>query len=588
VKGRTRREWRLRAPDRSLVREIREATGLSPTAATILANRGIAGGIDAGRFLAGTLRDIASPFLMNDLEKAALRLIEAGRRNEPVLIYADYDVDGATGAACLFLFLREAFPLLPAAIHQNHRVTDGYGLQRDRVEAAAADGVKLIVTVDCGISDVDAIRLANARGMDVIVTDHHLPGPELPPAAAVLNPRRRDCGFPEKDLAGVGVVFTLVRGLRDLLRGNGTGGGGGKEIDLRRYLDLVALGTVSDMVPLRGDNRILVQAGLREIRERPREGVNALLAVSGVDPGTANEADLGFRIGPRLNAAGRVGDSRRSAEILVTADRREAVRLASELHADNARRQREEARILRCVESALLSGPPADGRNAIVLADPDWHPGVLGIVASKLVERFRRPAVLLRVEGSQARGSCRSIDGFPLVDALGELSGLLSRYGGHSQAAGLALPAENLDAFRKGLDRIAGAYASTRESPAGVPVDAQVGLGDISDGFLEELERMRPFGMGNEEPVLLACGLRVTRKTPFGAEGQHLKFEVAGDGRRLEVTAFHRPEVPVEREGLVDLLFSPQRVSFRGTRRLRLLLRDVRPHERGERSASAP
>jgi len=587
VEGRTRRKWALRNPDRSLVREICENTGLSPAAAGILANRGITGG-DAGRFLSGTLRDLSSPFLMLDLEKAAHRLIEADRRKEPVLIYADYDVDGATGAACLFLFLREAFPLLPAAIHQNHRVTDGYGLQRDRVEAAAADGVKLIVTVDCGISDVDAIRFANARGMDVIVTDHHLPGPELPPAAAVLNPRRRDCGFPEKDLAGVGVVFTLVRGLRDLLRGNGTGGGGEKEIDLRRYLDLVALGTVSDMVPLRGDNRILVQAGLREIRERPREGVNALLAVSGVDPGTANEADLGFRIGPRLNAAGRVGDSRRSAEILVTADRREAVRLASELHADNARRQREEARILRCVESALLSGPPADGRNAIVLADPDWHPGVLGIVASKLVERFRRPAVLLRVEGSQARGSCRSIDGFPLVDALGELSGLLSRYGGHSQAAGLALPAENLDAFRKGLDRIAGAYASNRESPGGLPVDAQVGLGDISDGFLEELERMRPFGMGNEEPVLLACGLRVTRKTPFGAEGQHLKFEVAGDGRRLEVTAFHRPEVPVEREGLVDLLFSPQRVSFRGTRRLRLLLRDVRPHERGERSASAP
>ncbi|PWB64356.1 MAG: single-stranded-DNA-specific exonuclease RecJ, partial [Deltaproteobacteria bacterium] len=213
MKGRTRREWQLRAPDRSLVREIRETTGLSSTASTILANRGIAGGPEAGRFLSGTLRDIASPFRMIDLEKAALRLIEAGRRNDPVLIYADYDVDGATGAACLFLFLREAFPRLPVSIHQNHRVADGYGLHRDRVEAAAASGVKLLVTVDCGISDIDAIRLANARGMDVIVTDHHLPGAELPPAAAVLDPKRRDCGFPEKELAGVGVVFTLVRGL---------------------------------------------------------------------------------------------------------------------------------------------------------------------------------------------------------------------------------------------------------------------------------------------------------------------------------------------------------------------------------------
>jgi single-stranded-DNA-specific exonuclease len=574
VEGRTRREWTLRIPDASIVREICANTGLSATAARILANRGIAGDGDADRFLNGTLRNLASPFLMKDLEKAALRLAEAGRRGEPVLIYADYDVDGATGAACLFLCLRETFPGLPVSIHQNHRVADGYGLRPDRLEAAAAAGIGLVVTVDCGISDVEPIRRASALGMDVIVTDHHLPGPVLPPAFAVLNPRRSDCGFPEKELAGVGVAFALVRGLLAMLRGGPRAPE--PEAVLRRYLDLVALGTVADMVPLRGDNRIFVKEGLREIRGCPRAGVAALLSVAGVDAEAANESDLGFRVAPRLNAAGRVGESRRSSDILVTDDRGEASRLAAELNADNSRRQREEERILRSAETALRADPPSAGSGAIVLADPDWPLGILGIVASRLAERFFRPTFLLRTEGSEARGSCRSVDGFPLVDALGELSPLLLRYGGHSQAAGLALAASNLAAFREGMNRIVRAYASTRKSAPGMPVDAQVGLGDITPRFLSELERMRPFGMGNEEPVLLARRLGIGRRTAFGAVGQHLKFEVADDSRRLEAVAFHR-SLPPEADGRVDLLFTPQRVSFRGNFRLRLLLRDLRP-----------
>lgn len=575
MEGRSRREWVLRTPDRFLVREIREKTGLSTAAAKILANRGITGG-EAGRFLSGTLQDLSSPFLMKDLEKAARRLIEAGRRNEPLLIYADYDVDGATGAACLYLFFKEIFPGLPVRIHQNHRVADGYGMLTAHLDAAAASGVKLVVTVDCGISDAEAIRRASAAGMDVIVTDHHLPGAALPPACSVLNPKRRDCGFPEKELAGVGVAFTLARGIRAMLRGEGSGAGGA-DADLYRYLDLVALGTVADMVPLRGDNRILVRAGIKEIRERPRAGVTALLSEAGIDPGSVNESDLGFRVGPRLNAAGRVGESRRSSDILVTGDRGEAARLAAELNADNARRQREEERILCSAEEALRSGPPVSGLGAIVLADPDWNPGVLGIVASKLAERFFRPTVLLRSEGSEARGSCRSVDGFPLVDALEELSFLLSRYGGHSQAAGLALPVENLPAFRDGMNRIARKYASMRGGAPGMPVDSQVGLGDLTSGFMEELERMRPFGMGNEEPVLLARGVRVARKIPFGVGGRHLKFEVGSDNRRIEVVGFHRTGLPVEQGRCADLLFTPQRVHFRGNVRLRLLLRDVRP-----------
>ncbi len=574
-----RREWVIKAPDASTVRDLCGRTGLSPTAAAILANRGFIAGGEAERFLSGTLRDIASPFLLADLERAARRLVEAGKRREPVLVYADYDVDGATGAACLSLFLAEAFPGIPVRIHQNHRIIDGYGLRTDHLDAAASEGFRLVVTVDCGISDVAAIRHAAARGMEVIVTDHHLPGPGLPPAYAVINPRRADCTFPDKELAGVGVVFMLACGVRRVLREGAASPGG--EPDPRRYLDLVALGTVADMVPLRGINRLLVKAGIAEIRERPRPGISALMAVAGVTPEAVNEADLGFRIGPRLNAAGRVGESRRSSDLLVTADRREASRLASELNLDNSRRQREEERILRSAEAAIEGGPPVSSLGAIVLDDPDWHLGVLGIVASKLAERHFRPVVLLRSGEGEAKGSCRSAGGFPIVDALSEVSGLLTRYGGHAQAAGVALPDANVPAFREALDRIALAYAAPGGMSPSIPVDAQIRLSEISSRFMEELELLRPFGMGNEEPVLLARKVRVSRKNVFGAAGQHLKFEVTGDDRRFEVVAFQRAGLAVEPESCLDLLFSPQSVRFRGNRSVRLMFRDVRPHAPG-------
>jgi single-stranded-DNA-specific exonuclease len=551
-------------------------TGLSPTAAAILVNRGFDNFDEADRFLSGTFRDVESPFLMKDLDKAARRLAAAGAALEPVLVYGDYDVDGATGAACLALFLTEVFPGLPVRIHQNHRVVDGYGLRNEHLDAAAADGYRLVVTVDCGVSDLSAVRHAAASGMEVIVTDHHIPGPDLPPAFAVVNPRRSDCPFPEKDLAGVGVVFMLISGIRRVL-GESAASPPGREPELRRYLDLVALGTVSDMVPLRGVNRLFVKAGIEEIRRRPRPGIQALMAVAGVTPEALNETDLGFRIGPRLNAAGRVGESRRSSDILMTSDRAYAFRLAAELNLDNTRRQREEERILRSAEAALEEGPPVSTLGAIVLDDPRWHLGVLGIVASKLAERFCRPVVLLRREEGTAKGSCRSAGDFPMVGALSEVSHLLTRFGGHAQAAGVVLPDGNLPAFREALNRIGLARAEGGGFVPNISVDAQVRLSEISTRFMEELEALRPFGMGNEEPVLLARKVRVTRKNTFGPEGQHLRFEVAGDDRRFEVVAFRKAGLAVTPDSFLDLLFTPQSVSFRGVRGVRLMYRDLCP-----------
>jgi single-stranded-DNA-specific exonuclease len=566
----------LRDPEESLVRNIREGTGLSETASRILVNRGIVTHREADSFLNGTLQDLSSPFQMKDIGKASRRLVDAARMGEPILVYADYDADGATGAACLFLFLSETFPGVDVRIHQNHRVVDGYGLKRETLEAAATAGVKLVVTVDGGITDVEAIGYASAAGLDVIVTDHHVPGKILPPAFAILNPKQTDCPYPEKNIAGVGVIFLLMCGVRRLLREEGVLSEGYEPV-LRKYLDLVALGTVADMVPLQGDNRLYVKAGLEEIRHRARPGIRALLSVSGISQENVNEVDLGFRIGPRINAAGRVGDSARSSGLLVTDCFDHAFRLAKELHNDNTRRQREEERIMREARAAVEAGPPLSSLSSIVLADPSWHLGILGIVASKIAERFHLPAVLLRIEGDEAKGSLRSANSFPLIDALAGLSHLLSRYGGHMQAAGIALPVENIPAFREGFDHAARTFASERDRVPGVEIDARVRLGEISRNLMVELDRMRPFGRGNEEPVLLATNVRVERHSLFGWEGRHLKAELSQDSRRFEAVAFHRTELPAGRGRSLDILFTPQWTYFRGTRSIRLRLIDARP-----------
>jgi single-stranded-DNA-specific exonuclease len=574
--GQVGRQWLLRTPEESLVRDIREETGFSDAASRILVNRGILASREAETFLNGTLQDLSSPFRMKDLEKASRRLVDAARRGEKVLVYADYDADGSTGAVCLVLFLSELFPAADVRIHQNHRIVDGYGLKKDHLEAAAKAGVKLVVTVDGGITDVEAIRYASGAGVDVIVTDHHEPGEILPAAFAILNPKQPDCPYPGKDLAGVGVVFLLMCGVRRLLREEKAFPEGG-EPALRKYLDLVALGTVADMVPLRGDNRLFVKAGIEEIRHRARPGIRALLSVSGIMQANVNEIDLAFRIGPRLNAAGRVGDAMRGSEMLAENSFERALRIASELQAANARRQREEERILREATAAVESGPPLSSLSAIVLADPGWHPGVLGIVASKIAQRYHRPAVLLWIEGDEAKGSLRSADGFPLIDALSGLSHLLIRYGGHMQAAGIALSIGNLSAFREGFDRAAREYASGRDGVPRVEIDAMVRFDEISRRFMEDLDRMRPFGMGNEEPVLLACNVCVTKHSLFGEGGRHLKVELSGDARRFEAVAFHRTALPAGPDGLLDILYTPQWTYFRGNRSVRLRLVDARP-----------
>ena len=574
MKGAAKREWILRSPDPVAVRDLSARHGLTPAASKVLVNRGIVEPVDVERFLGGTLSDLPDPSLLKDVDKAARRLVAAGSRGEPLLIYADYDADGATAAACLYLFLKRIFPDLPVRIHQNDRRKDGYGLKKHILATAAREGFRLVVTVDCGISDVAAVGEAVREGVEVIVTDHHLPGETVPEAFAIVNPMQPDCAFPGKEMAGVGVAFLLVCAVRKAVREIG-GFALLPEPSLRPYLDLVALGTVADMAALRGGNRLLVREGLREIRKSPRPGIEALFEASGVPYAAATETDLGFRVGPRLNAAGRVGDATRSSRLLVSLSRDEAGRLARELNEDNALRQREEERIVVAVEAALAAAeeiPPA-----IVLSDPAWNGGVLGIVASRVLERYGRPVVLLQEEDGVAKGSCRSVEGFHIVSALSRLSHLLTRYGGHAQAAGLALPLDHLDAFREGLVGIAERHA--RETPfvRRRTIDARLQVAEITPDLLSDLDRLRPFGTGNEEPLFLLPNARVAAISPIGAGGRHLRFAVEEDGRRLSGVAFRRKEIPVSASGRSDLLFAVQENVYRGARSLQLLLRDARP-----------
>jgi single-stranded-DNA-specific exonuclease len=571
--GPVEREWFLLSPDPSLVRELSIRHGLTPVAAKALANRGVASHREAEAFLRGTLTDLPDPYLLKDLEKAAGRIVAAGMRAEAVLIYADYDADGATGAACLYLFLQEVFPGLPVRIHQNDRLRDGYGLQARILSDAARTGARIVVTVDCGISDVEPIRAASRAGMDVIVTDHHLPGDTLPDAFAVVDPHRKDCPFPGKDLAGVGVVFLLACGVRRKLRESGFFDAR-PEPSMRRFLDLVALGTVADMASMAGGNRPLVREGLREIRKGPRPGIDALFSVSGASAAAATEMDLGFRVGPRLNAAGRVGDASRSSRILVSTSREESARLARELNEDNGRRQREQERILAAAVAGIEIA--AELPHVIVLSDAGWHHGVLGIVASKILDRYGRPVVLLREEAGEATGSCRSLDGFPIVSALSQLSHLLTRFGGHSQAAGVALPMENLEPFRAGLSEIAALHAETSPFLLRRAIDAEIGLEEIGPALLSDLERMRPFGTGNQEPLFMLRNARVAKASRVGGAGQHLRFDVEGKGRRVEGVAFYREGIPSDASGRSDLLVAVQENVYRGVRSVRLLLRDAR------------
>jgi single-stranded-DNA-specific exonuclease len=453
-----------------------------------------------------------------------------------------------------------------------HRLVEGYGLNVAAVEKLAAAGVHLLVTLDCGITAAAEVRAATALGVDAVVVDHHTVPVELPAAAAILNPHQAGCGYPSKDLAAVGVTFALAMALRRALRERGRFGAARPEPNLRDALDLVALGTVADVVPLVGANRILVRGGLEVLARSRRPGVRALKKVAGIAEGTPVSAgQVGFRLGPRINAAGRLDDAGRGVRLLLSADPREADALAAELDRENQARQEIERRILEQATEDARARVRA-GERGLVLARDGWHAGVVGIVASRIAERFHRPAVLVALSEGEGKGSGRSVEGFHLYDALAACAPHLSRFGGHRHAAGLTVERGRLDAFRAAFEAEARARLAEEDLVPRCRIDGWVAEGDVTARAAEDLARLGPFGAGHPEPVFALRGA-ASRARTVGAEGAHLKLALG----RLDAIGFGMGERLAACAGPLEAAFTIGFDEWDGARRLQLKLRDVRP-----------
>jgi len=542
---------------------------LAPLTLQVLARRGITSA-EAGRaFKQNSLASLPDPFLLPGMEKASHRLAKAVEKGERIAVHGDYDVDGITGTVLLVETLRQFGA--EVEYHIPLRLKDGYGLSAEALRQAAADGAGVAVSVDCGVSAVAEARLASVLGLDLIVTDHHQPPDPLPEAFAIVNPHLPGSRFPFRDLAGVGVAFFLLVGLRKILRERGFFSGH-PEPDLRRGLDLVALGTIADVVPLLGVNRILVRAGLRSMNSGGRPGLQALKEVAAVTE--VNCGNVAFRLAPRLNAAGRLEDARLGVDLLLESSPERTMPIARLLDDFNRERQEIERETLRQAVGRL-GGSEGPEKRSIVLADERWHPGVIGIVASRLVESYHRPTVLIALENGQGKGSARSIPGFHLFQSLELCRHHLEGFGGHAFAAGLSIAEHAVEEFTAAFETVARESLGERELQPRVLHDGEILLEELDESVVRQLSELAPFGAGNPEPSFLLRGARAQQIQTVA--GKHLRFILRQGGYSFPCIAFGMADRQGELAGELDLLFTPGLNEWRGRASVQLRLKDFRP-----------
>jgi single-stranded-DNA-specific exonuclease len=555
-------------PDPKLVADLAGGLRLPEALCSVLVARGLTTVDEAKRFLRPRLEELHDPSALADGPRAAERIAQAIGSGERIMVHGDYDVDGISATALLTRWLRSlggcVVPFVP------HRLRDGYDFARSGLEAARESGAGLIVTADCGTLAHETVRAAVSTGIDVIVTDHHTVGDRLPEAIAVVNPQRPDCSYPDKGLCGTGVAYKLCE-----LVGAAVGGA---PDDLTEYLDLVALATVADLVPLTGENRTLVAFGLRRMAHTRVAGIAALLGVAGLAPDEVTAGRVGFVVAPRINAAGRVGESADALELLLTEDAAQAQRLAEKLEATNQSRQLEDRRTLDEALELLSRSYDSEVDYGVVLASEGWHPGVIGIVASRVVERIHRPVVMVALDGDSGRGSARSIPGFHLHEALTECSGHLRRFGGHRQAAGMDVDRDAVQAFRSAFNEAARRRLTAEDLRPVLRPDLTVSLADIDLDLVHWMSYLGPHGMGNPGPLLLASSVSLSDARTVG-EG-HLKVSLRSEGGRLEAIGFglaerHPPETLGA--GPHDVLFRLERNEWRGVAKPQARLADLRP-----------
>jgi single-stranded-DNA-specific exonuclease len=563
------RRWNIALPDEYQVNCLSAASSLPSLLCRLLVSRGIETADAASRFLSSSLAEIHDPFLLKDMDRAVERLRSALLAGEKICVYGDYDVDGVTSVVSLVGFLSalggECFYYIP------HRIEEGYGLHGTGIKEAAEKGAQVLITADCGITSFAEANFCSSLGIDLIITDHHTPLPQLPNAYAVINPLRSDCGFPFKSLAGVGVVFNLILALRKRLREDGYFASR-KEPNLREYLDLVALGTIADIVPLVDENRILVSHGLKELSGSSRTGVCALKAVAGVS-GPVDCGAVGFRLAPRINAAGRLDDAALGVELLLTADAQRAAEVSAELNTSNEERQQLEKAILDDALQRLATDPSFRDRKSIVLASDSWHSGVIGIVASRLVDLFHRPTILIAFQDGIGKGSGRSIPGFHLYDALQACSASLLQFGGHKYAAGLSLDERTFADFAEKFDRVAAGLLSAEDLLPELRVDAELFPEEISLQTVELISALEPFGMGNPRPVFVMRNVKLLQTTIL--KERHLKVRFLAAGCSFDAIGFGMAD-RIPAHDTLDILFSLDVSDWNGRRSVSVRLKDLK------------
>ncbi len=558
-----RKRWRVAA--RITAEAERELQKYPPVIRQILFNRGYPTCALAEEYLNALPPSGTDPFQMTGMDQAVGRILEAVEAREPIVIYGDYDVDGVTAAALLVTYLKDrgakVRPYIP------NRFDEGYGLNLEALAAIQKEGAGLVVTVDCGIRSLAEAEYARSQGLDLIISDHHQPGEVIPAALAVIDPKQPGDPYPEKDLAGVGLAYKIAAA-----------------IDQRRpvsvppaddYLDLVALGTVADLAPLVGENRYLVRGGLQQIHLPQRQGVMSLIGAAGLNPKRITATDLGFVLGPRLNAAGRVESAQAALELLLSREVSHTSKLAQQLENQNRARQKIMHEMQEQAEALAMEENP--GALLLVALHPEFNAGVVGLAASRLSERFYRPAIVGKIEAEFTRASCRSIPEFHITAALDHCADLLEHHGGHAAAAGFTVRNENLPELLARLAEIAEEQLAALELRPALSIDAEIPLKELEPELLEYLEQLQPTGYGNPSAVFVSRGVRVTQSRTVGRDQSHLKMSVLDGGMTYDAIAFRQGHWQSQMPARIDLAYSFELNEFNGRVTLQLNVRDMKP-----------
>ena len=566
--------WKIRElsdDEQALTKQLAQELSISELSARMLVVRGIRTADAARKYIRPTLDEINDPFLMRDMDKAVARLEKALNDGERILVYGDYDVDGTTAVALMYTFLKGLTDNVDFYIPD--RYTEGYGISFKGVDYAQSTGCTLIVALDCGIKAVDKVEYATNRHIDFIVCDHHTPGDELPKAVAVLNMKRADCNYPYKDLSGCGVGFKLVQAYSQTHN---------ISIPWHTMLPLVVMAIASDVVSVTGENRVLAFYGLKEINNSPAPGIAALIEVAGIDPKHVTITDLGFKLGPRINACGRLYSGRDAVELLITDDVEFARQRAQDINSYNAERQTYDRTTAEEALAMLAADPDNEKKHTTVVYSPTWHKGVVGIAASRLTETFYRPTIVLTAgDNGVISGSARSVAGFDIYTAIDSCRDLLTNFGGHQFAAGLSMLESSLPEFKRRFEEYVAAHITEEQMHPTIQVEAEIEYADITDQFFKVLRCLEPFGPGNPRPVFVTRNVINNRYTKrVGKTGEHLRLDVTDRTAAISGIAFGKGDLALHLQNgnAVDICYVLDENVFNGVRSIQMMVEDIKKH----------